>query len=73
MQDIILNDERNGNFKYMWEYSSDVNVKLKNPIKSNRCYQFLNIIFNALMISVTITIMVIYQNNTTENSSKGTF
>ena len=73
MQDIILNDERNGNFKFMWEYNSDVNVKMKNPIKNNRCYQFLNLIFNALMISITITIMVIYQNTTTKESPKGSF
>ncbi len=73
MQDIILNDERNGNFRYMWEYSSDVNVKMKNPIKSNRWYQFLNLIFNALMISITIAIMVFYQNTTTEDPTKGSF
>jgi hypothetical protein len=55
-----LNDERQGNFKYEWEYNSDVNIKLKNPIKSSKWYQFLNFIFNAIMITITIVIMVVY-------------
>ena len=33
----------------------------------------MNLIFNALMISITIVIMVFYQNNTTEEPTKGSF
>lgn len=60
MQDIILNDERKGQFKFMWEYNSDINQKTKIPIKARGYIKVLNVMFNAAMIIFTVVVMVYF-------------
>jgi hypothetical protein len=57
-----LNDERKGNFKFMWEYNSDIDQKTKVPIKVKWWVKVLKAIFASGMIILTIAVMVFYQD-----------
>ena len=46
----------------MWEYNSDIDQKTKIPIKARWWVKVLKVIFATAMITLTIAVMVYYQD-----------
>ena len=46
----------------MWEYNSDIDQKTKIPIKVRWWVKVLKVIFATAMITLTIAVMVYYQD-----------
>jgi len=67
LQDVLLNDERKGAFKYMYEYNSDVNIKMKVPIGKSKSNRFFHVLFNCFMITISFLTMLFFENYTYED------
>lgn len=54
LQDILQTDERTGRFKWMWEYNSEVNVKLKMQIDLKMHTKYFHRFFVLVMSAITV-------------------
>lgn len=62
LQDILINDERKGKFKWMWEYNSEVNVKLKMQIDSKSQTKYFHRLFILLMSALTVATTLLFMD-----------
>lgn len=60
LQDILINDERKGKFKWMWEYNSEVNVKIKKQIDLKLHTKYFHRFFVLIMTALTVTTTILF-------------
>lgn len=65
--DVLINDERRGQFKYQKEYNSDVNRKQKKAIGNKKAVKCANLLFTILSIGATAGTMVFFENATADD------
>ena len=60
LQDILLNDERTGKFKWMYEYNSDVNIKMKMQIDLSVYTKYFHRFFVLFMSALTVATTILF-------------
>jgi hypothetical protein len=70
LQDVLVNDERKGKYRWMWEYNSEVNVKIQKQIDlsvyTKYGHRFFVLVMTAATVATTIAFLpLIYSDPAT--------
>lgn len=64
MKDVMNNDEREGKYRFMYEYNSETNTKMKEGITVKPWVEYLNKTYQFVVIIVVVTVMLFFENLT---------
>jgi len=59
-----MNDERSGKYRFMYEYNSETNTKMKKSLGNIQAVKFWNRVYTVVVITIVIAVMFAFEIQT---------